>query len=469
MEDMKVNDNSLRIKELNNRSLAYEIKKNKLSALLRSQKQANGSKIILKKSTSNLFRLNTAAQGDRNIDVRSFNNVINIDPANLVARVEGMTTYETLVDAALKYSCLPIVVPELKSITIGGALAGCGIESSSFLYGLVHETIKQTEILLGDGQVIQCSPNNAYSDLFYAFPNTFGTLGYALEVEVALTRAMPYVKLEHHRFNNCKSYFEALDKMCREHRRLKSADFIDGVIFGKNEMYITVGRFVDEAPYVSNYRYMNIYYKSIAQRQEDFLTTHDYIWRWDPDWFWCSKVFYLQNPIIRFLLGKVMLRSSVYSKIMHFLNRHYWTWNVINAFNNKRESIIQDIAIPIDRAPDFFDFMMNTIGITPLWVCPAKAYDGGERFDFCPLDPETLYVDFGFWDAVATDKPEGYYNRKIEEETKLLQGFKSLYSTSYYNEEEFWQLYDHSKYQSIKNKYDPAGTLRDLYVKCTTR
>ena len=49
---------------------------------------------------------------------------------------------------------MPTVVPQLKSITIGGAIAGIGIESSSFKYGFVHETVQELEILLPDGTIV---------------------------------------------------------------------------------------------------------------------------------------------------------------------------------------------------------------------------------------------------------------------------------------------------------------------------
>ncbi len=33
--------------------------------------------------------------------------------------------------------------------------------------------------------------------------------------------------------------------------------------------------------------------------KEDFLTIRDYLWRWDTDWFWCSRAFGVQKPLIR--------------------------------------------------------------------------------------------------------------------------------------------------------------------------
>ena len=94
-----------------------------------------------RKTTSNLFRHRRRAARHR-LDVRGFDHVLHIDPWRMTADVEGMTTYEALVDETLRYGLLPAVVPQLKTITLGGAVSGLGIESSSFKYGLVHETVE---------------------------------------------------------------------------------------------------------------------------------------------------------------------------------------------------------------------------------------------------------------------------------------------------------------------------------------
>ena len=44
---------------------------------------------------------------------------------------------------------------------------------------------------------------------------------------------------------------------------------------------------------------MRIYYQSIQQRNRDWLTIRDYLWRWDTDWFWCSRAFGVQQPVVR--------------------------------------------------------------------------------------------------------------------------------------------------------------------------
>jgi FAD/FMN-containing dehydrogenase len=358
-------------------------------------------------------------------------------------------------------------VPQLKSITIGGAVTGIGIESSSFKYGLVHETVQEMEVLLGDGRVLVCTPDNAHRDLFYGFANAYGTLGYVLKLKVKAVPVKDYVELRHVRYSDPDAYFRDLDDACSK----KAVDFIDGTVFGADELYLTLGTFVDEAPFVSDYTFENIYYRSLRQKEVDYLTTHDYIWRWDTDWFWCSKNLYAQNPIVRRILGKSRLNSVTYTKIMRWNSRWGLTKKLDRWLGNYPESVIQDVDIPIEHTTDFLGFLLSEIGITPIWICPIHAYDPRARFDLYPMDPHKVYVNFGFWDVVKdrTRRPEGYYNKKIEDKVGECGGIKSLYSDVFYTPEVFWKIYDKPAYDRLKAKYDPKGAFQDLYQKTVLR
>ena len=308
------------------------------------QARARGERIGLRKSTSNLFR-HRSETGKHFIDVRGFSRVLAIDPQRMTADVEGMITYEALVDETLKFGLLPAVVPQLKTITVGGAVSGLGIESSSFKFGLVHETIEEMEILLGDGRLVTCSCREN-PDLFYGFPNSYGTLGYALRLTVRLIPAKPFVHLTHTRFSDPQSYFARVAE-----RADSAVDYLDGTIFSRDEMYLTEGEFVDQVSSVSDYTYMDIYYKSIQRKSEDWLTAKDYIWRWDTDWFWCSKHFYVQKPAVR-RFAKWGLNSATYQRIMR------WSYKLMPD-SGGTESVIQDVDIPIEHASQFFDFLLS--------------------------------------------------------------------------------------------------------------
>ena len=420
--------------------------------LIRELRQSDQTQTIgLNKSTSNLFRARTD-NPKRRIDVRDFNHVLKVDAGQLIADVEGMTTYEDLVDATLKYHLLPTVVPQLKTITLGGAVSGLGIESSSFKYGLVHETVEELEVVLAAGSTVVASPRQN-ADLFYGFPNSYGTFGYALNVKVKLVPAKKYVRLIHRRFSDFEKLFSELAAFCSG----SQFDYIDGVVFSRGEGYIVTCEFVGAAPYTSDYTYLKVYYRSIRERELDYLTAKNYIWRWDTDWFWCSKVFHVQNPAIRAFLGRGLLNSRTYQRIMR-LSRKL-------PLNSNTESVIQDVDIPIEHAPEFLDFLLREIGILPIWLCPFKAYDSSVTYPLCALDPKQVYVNFGFWDTLPNAGADGFYNRKIERMALHLRGVKGLYSSSYYDEETFWTIYDRASYQALKDKYDPGRRFRDLYEK----
>lgn len=443
----------------------YEIKKTQLIEQLKNLNSQSNDKISLHKKTSNLFR--NRLPTNNKIDVRNFNRVLVIDPKNLTATVEGMTTYETLVTECLKYSCLPTVVPELKSITVGGALSGCAIESSSFAFGLVHETIQEFELLLGDGTTIICNPENEYRELFYAFPNSYGTLGYALKIKLQLVPAKKYVKIVHRSFKNPKEYFSELHRLCSENKHTHHVNYIEGVIFDTDKNYLTLGKFTDDVPFVNDYTYKKIYYRSIPKRQEDYLTANDYIWRWDTDWFWCSKFFFMQNPITRLLLGKWLLKSTAFWRMRNIANHNFILKNLVSLAQRNTEAVIQDVQIPIQHAEEFLTFFHEHIGIKPVWICPTMPYRNDKTFNFYPMDKETLYINFGFWDVVPTTQEDGYYNRLLEAKVKELKGFKGLYSNVYYSEDEFWNIYDKEKYFHLKKKYDPTNRFKNLYQKCS--
>src|SRR2546430_8439199 len=80
-----------------------------------------GAPVRLAKRTSNLFRFRDAkADATAELDVSAFGHVLSVDPVTRTARVGGMTTYEDLCDATLPHQLMPLVVPQLKTITLGG-------------------------------------------------------------------------------------------------------------------------------------------------------------------------------------------------------------------------------------------------------------------------------------------------------------------------------------------------------------
>src|SRR5215207_9409961 len=115
--------------------------------------------VRLAKPTSNLFRAR-AKNTVQGLDTSGLTGVIAVDPDARTAEVAGMCTYEDLVAATLPYGLAPLVVPQLKTITLGGAVTGLGIESTSFRNGMPHESVLELDILTGAGEVLTVSPEH---------------------------------------------------------------------------------------------------------------------------------------------------------------------------------------------------------------------------------------------------------------------------------------------------------------------
>ena len=427
--------------------------------------------VRLRKRTSNLFR--ARARASANLDVTPFEGVLDVDPAARTADVLGMTTYRDLVDATLRHGLMPLVVPQLKTITLGGAVTGMGIESSSFRVGGPHESVLEMDILTGAGDVVTATPTNEYADLFHAFPNSYGSLGYALRLKIELARVEPYVQLRNLRFGDAETCAAAIaavvDAGAHDGQRV---DFLDGVWFSATECYLVLGTFSRTVPRTSDYTGADIYYRSIQERTEDWLTVDDYLWRWDTDWFWCSRAFGAQRPVVRRLWPRRWRRSDVYWKLVA-LNRRtgFSRWRDRRLGIAGREDVVQDIEVPVGRMAEFLAFLDAETGIEPVWLCPLRQRDPSARWDLYVLDPDTTYVNIGFWSSVELGAAEsdGVHNRAIEKKVAELNGRKSLYSTAFYSPEEFWQTYGGASYDKVKATYDPDGRLLSLYDKTVRR
>jgi FAD/FMN-containing dehydrogenase len=425
-----------------------------LSAALRS----SSGPVRLRKHTSNLFRPREPARRVL-IDGTTLKHVIAVDADAHTAEVEGMTTYADLVDATIARGLAPAVVPELKSITVGGATTGLGIESSSFRFGLVHETIDEFDLLLADGEVVRCSPT-VNADLFRGFPNSYGSLGYATRLTVRLVPVLPYMHLRHERFDDAERYFAAIGEECAR----PTCEYLDGVFFGTGDYVLTRASGRSALPgdvAASDYTWMQQYWRSLRERADDYLTTRDYLWRWDTDWFWCSRNVGAHLAPVRALAGRRLLSSVTYQKVMRAAQRR--PWNALQRLRPRAEAVIQDVDIPLTHAADFLARLNANIGITPVWICPFRVLT--ERSPLYRLRTDTTYVNFGFWDSVRSRHPDGHYNAIVERLVAEHEGKKSLYSRSTFDEKTFWSIYDRTTYDTLKRQYDPAGRFPGLYEK----
>jgi len=442
-----------------------------------------GSPVRLSKRTSNLFRPR-AASDIPGLDVSGLGGVVSVDPVARTADVQGMCTYETLVDVTLQYGLMPLVVPQLRTITLGGAVTGLGIESTSFRSGLPHESVLEMDVFTGAGEVVTArrpteGAGDEHADLFATFPNSYGSLGYATRLRIELEPIAPVVALRHVRFDDlgllAKTVAEITDTRTWEGEQV---DGLDGVVFAPGEAYLTLARWAEAEPGVrtSDYTGQQIYFQSVRQRETDVLSGYDYLWRWDTDWFWCSGAFGLHDPRVRRLWPRRWRRSDVYYRLVG-LDARFGIMRRLDARAGRpeRERVVQDIEVPVERLPEFLAWFDERVGMRPVWLCPLRLREpdgpGSARtWPSYPLRAGTTYVNVGFWGTVhvGPDASRGPTNRAVEEKVHQLGGHKSLYSEAFYDRETFDQLYDGHNLARVKQRYDPGSRLSTLYDKAVT-
>ncbi len=465
----------------------------------------DGAPVRLAKKTSNLFRPRDVSHAP-GLDVSGLTGVISLDLKARTADVQGMCTYEDLVDVTLEHGLIPLVVPQLRTITLGGAVTGLGIESTSFRNGLPHESVLEMDVFTGAGEVITATADNEHARLFETFPNSYGSLGYATRLRIELEPVPPLVALRHVRFDDlgllARTIAEITDTRTYDGQRV---DGLDGVVFEPGEAYLTLARWTEtdereadadpghdpghdpgqvrsttgsgtSSPETSDYTGPEIFYQSLQRRETDLLTAYDYLWRWDTDWFWCSGAFGLKNPTIRRLWPRRYRRSDVYHRLVG-LDTRFGIADKLDrrAGRPKRERVIQDIEVPVEALPDFLTWFDSAVGMRPVWLCPLRLREGPDgqarTWPTYPLEPGVTYVNVGFWGTVhvGPEAPQAPMNRAIEAKVHDLGGHKSLYSEAFYAPEEFDRLYDGPNLAAVKADYDPAQRLSTLYDKAVRR
>jgi FAD/FMN-containing dehydrogenase len=300
-----------------------------------------------------------------------------------------------------------------------------------------------------------------------------------------LERVPSYVSLRHVRFDDAgllaKIVADIIETRAYDDVRV---DGLDGTAFQPGEYYLTLAEWTDvpvstspgQPAQPSDYVGREIYYRSIQQRETDLLTMYDYLWRWDTDWFWCSRAFGAQHPVVRRIWPRRFKRSDVYYRMVGLDHRFH-----VGAFLDRRagrpegERVVQDVEIPVERLSEFLDWFDAEVGMRPVWLCPlvsTGSIDGTTRsWPTYPLDPGVPYVNVGFWGnvAVGPDAPNAPLNRAIEARVHELGGHKSLYSEAFYDRETFDQLYDGAHLARVKDRYDPDHRLTTLYDKAVKR
>lgn len=399
---------------------------------------------------------------DQTLDISDLNQVLNIDTENHLATVEPNVPMDRLVDATIAKGYVPRVVMEFPGITVGGGIQGFAGESSSYKWGMFQNTCTSLEIVLGNGKQVTTSPTKEPS-LYYSTCGSFGSLGVLTSATIQLLPAKKYVQLT---YVPVYSFEEAVDTTVH-YTKQANYDYIDGIMFNKNSGIIMVGTLSDTKVgkkvqflrATDNWFYLHA--QEIANKRTEYtesIPLKDYLFRYDRGAFWVGRFPYERahwpfNRFTRWLVDPLLHTRKLYQ--------------ALHDSGASQQYLIQDLALPVNKTVDFFNYIDTHFNTYPLWICPLQL---GKKWTMVRKDSPEFAINIGVWDNHPFYNYDKFIaaNRQLESKLNELGGQKWFYAHAYYKEDEFWDIYNKPVYDKLRKQYH-AEILPTIYDKIRTK
>jgi FAD/FMN-containing dehydrogenase len=396
------------------------------------------------------------------IDISGLDHILSIDKKAMTAVVEPNVPMDKLINATLREGLIPPIVMEFPGITVGGGIQGNGGESSSFKWGAFNQIFNWHEIILANGDVLKASSNNN-SDLFHGVPGSAGTLGILTSAEIQLIPAKQFVALSYIVVTSFTDAKKVIDQEVK-----KKHDFVDGIMFSKQQGVVIVGVLTDEVDYKverfsrarDQWYYLHVE-NQLAHHSDGWSETvplKEYLFRYDRGAFWVGRFAFKMFGIpytrfMRWLLNPILHTRKLYQALQES--------------GASQQHVVQDLVIPGEKSVEFLEFTDVEIGTYPLWLCPMRV-DNQSPFQLNNIS-STSILNVGVWGDLISDYSEFIAkNKQIEARVLELGGKKWSYAHSYFTERQFWSMYDKNYYNSLREKYH-ASRLPTIYDKVTVK
>ena len=405
---------------------------------------------------------------ENTVDISALSRVLQVDVKARTALVEPNVPMDRLVESTIKHGLIPPVVMEFPGITAGGGFAGTGGESSSFKYGYFNENVNSIEIVLGNGDVITASEEH-HPDFFHGASGAVGSLGITTMLELQLIQAKKYVKATYH---PVRSISTAIGQVQTEISN-PSNDYVDGILFSKWHGAIVTGCLTDDIPADAQVQrfsdandpwyYLHVKEKTLHSTEPiiEYIPLAEYLFRYDRGGFWvgASAFEYFKFPFSRFT--RRWLDDFLHTRMLY---------KALHASGQSRNYIVQDLALPFSTTEEFINYTNESFGIWPLWLCPLRQNrlpTLHPHSSETEADGKTLktMLNVGLWGFGPAEHDKFVAkNRELEHKLRDLGGMKWLYAHTYYQEDEFWEMFDKKWYDGLRSKYN-AESLPSVWHK----
>ena len=422
--------------------------------------------------------------------------ILEIDEERRVIRVEPRVNMGQLTEALAPRGWTIPLVAELDDLTVGGLLLGYGMETSAHKYGLFSDTVLSAELVLADGRVVTCS-DGEHPELFHALPWSYGSLGFLTAVELPLIPAKPFVRLTY-------EPFRTRDEGMRRFEELTLADdppeFVEQLYFEPEEGVLMYGDFADLPPgkrpnAIGDWRkpwfYKHAETAMSRGRFVDYVPLRDYYHRHTRSLYWHGELLvpFGNHPAFRHTLGWLMPPKVSFMKLTQTER--------IRKYRDER-NVVQDGLLPLRFQQAGIEMFHDEFETYPLWLCPHRTYEThpGAMFQPKRAGDEALvsevsgkklagtggylahhqdkkwemFVDIGAWQVPRfVRRGEAWDGRvavkHMEKWLREHEGVQCMYAVTEQTREEFWEMFDATLYEEMRDRWGAKGVFMDVFDK----
>jgi Delta24-sterol reductase len=451
---------------------------------------------------------------------------VNHDSCSLVI-CQAKVTMEELVRYTLTRKMIPKVVAEFRNITVGGAISGAALESTSHKYGQFMDTVAWIKVRIGSGDVVTTRKGES---LWCSLSGTYGSMGIVLEAALECVPATPYVQVSYYAFDNVDHGISTLLDVVAENRHV----FLDGLIFPPQQVRLEAveaqnlanrrgtvimegemsGSF-QESPgsrrfgWKTNCHGGTFYYEHVrnllydhlknskdfgTQRSssssssrlpffQEIISMEDYLFRYDYGAFWMARPMAFETQkVLSYFPFIIGLFFASYRWVRILTGSFFTTKNLFQLLKRAPEAvvakrmIIQDCYIPPNSANAFLSWVYSSIPIsTPIWLCPVRSNDD-QPFTPSYSNPSEIkallsaatssrvMINCGIYGRVS-DGRGAFHTQELEATCDKVGGRKMLYAQNHYSEKKFWRIFDRVQYDRLRQKYQATDAFPSFYEK----
>ena len=423
--------------------------------------------------------------GARTVQMHDLTAILDVDEERGVIRVEPFVTVGEVAEYLDHMGLQLEATIEMKDATLGGLVMALGMTTHSHVCGLVHDTVTAYEVVTAKGELVRATPDNEHADLFRALPWSHGTLGLLVALEMRVIAAPSHVRLTYRPFYSLQAYADA-------YRRLATMDnpphFVETLIFGKDRAVIMEGHLASQDAVRSgalpvnsiNRYYKPLFYKHVENmlqlgqgaRYQELIPMVDYLMRHDRSMCMClAQILPSANePWFRYTMGWMLPPNMTFLK---------GTRPDAERENTIRKQVWQEYAFPAEHFEEIVAHAHDAFEIYPLLAYPCRVFDHGglvrlpaNRGSAYSGETETaVFLDLGIYGFPQRVRdgdekfPAVTRVRELERKVRSIGGFLHTYCDVFSTEAEFMEMFDHSLWRRMRERYGADGVFPTIYQK----